>query len=301
VSHDHHSTANRRRLGIALVIVVVFLVVEVVGAWLTGSLALLGDAGHMFSDAIGLVIALIATAVAARPANDRQTYGFQRAEVFGALINGVILAVIAVFVAIEGVRRLLEPGGVHVLAGPMLVVAGLGLLANFAALLVLRDRRDSSINMRGAYLEVLGDLVGSVAAILAALVILLTGFEQADAIASLVIAALILPRAFLLLRDVMHVLSESTPAGMSVTEIREHLLGASGVVDVHDVHVWAITSGSPVFSAHVVVEAEVFESGRTGVVLDELGACLADHFDVAHSTFQLEPVEHADHEEPRHP
>ncbi|WP_167140161.1 cation diffusion facilitator family transporter [Diaminobutyricimonas sp. TR449] len=301
MSHDHHSTANRRRLGIALAIVVVFLVVEVAGAWLTGSLALLGDAGHMFSDAIGLVVALIATAVAARPANDRQTYGFQRAEVFGALINGVILAVVAVFVAVEGVRRLLEPAEVQVLAGPMLVVAALGLLANVAALLVLRDRRESSINMRGAYLEVLGDLVGSVAAILAALVILLTGIQQADAIASLVIAALILPRAFLLLRDVVHVLSESTPAGMSVTEIREHLLGASGVVDVHDVHVWAITSGSPVFSAHVVVETEVFRSGRTGVVLDELGACLADHFDVAHSTFQLEPAEHAEHEEPRHP
>ncbi|MET1043633.1 MAG: cation diffusion facilitator family transporter [Microbacteriaceae bacterium] len=301
MGHDHHSHANRRRLGIALAIVVVFLVVEVVGAWLTGSLALLGDAGHMFSDALGLVVALIATAVAARPASDRQTYGFQRAEVFGALINGVILAVVAVVVAIEGVRRLIVPEDVHVLAGPMLAVAVAGLAANIAAFLVLRGGRHTSINMRGAYLEVLGDMIGSIAAIVAAAVILLTGIEQADAVASLVIAALIVPRAIILLRDVVHVLSESTPAGMSVAEIREHLLGASGVVDVHDVHVWAITSGSPVFSAHVVVERAVFETGRTGVMLDELGACLADHFDVAHSTFQLEPAEHAGHEEPQHP
>ncbi|WP_167046239.1 cation diffusion facilitator family transporter [Salinibacterium sp. ZJ454] len=301
MSHDHHSTANRRRLGIALAIVVVFLIVEVVGAWLTGSLALLGDAGHMFSDALGLVVALIATAVAARPATDRQTYGFRRAEVFGALINGVILAIVAIVVAIEGVRRLIAPEAVHVLAGPMLAVAVAGLAANIAAFLVLRGGRHTSINMRGAYLEVLGDMIGSIAAIVAAGVILLTGFEQADALASLVIAALIVPRAVMLLRDVVHVLSESTPPGMSVAEIREHLLGASGVVDVHDVHVWAITSGSPVFSAHVVVERAVFETGRTGVMLDELGACLSDHFDVAHSTFQLEPAEHADHEEPQHP
>ena len=291
---------NRTRLLVAIAIVVVFLAVEVVGAVLSGSLALLADAGHMLSDAFGLTVALVALVIAARPATDRQTFGYQRAEVFGALINGVILTVVAVFVAIEGVGRLLNPGDVEVLSTPMLVVAVVGLGANVASMLVLRGGTGESIGMRGAYLEVLGDLFGSVTAIVAALVILFTGFAQADAIASLVIAALIVPRAFSLLRDVFHVLSESVPRNMDVETIREHILGTPGVVDVHDVHVWAITSGAPVFSAHVVVTKELFETGGTGALLDELGGCLTGHFDVAHSTFQLEPTEHAEHEDQHH-
>ena len=288
---------NRVRLSVAIAIVALFLVVELVGALLAGSLALFADAGHMLSDLLGLVIALVALGIAARPATDRQTFGYQRAEVFGALANGVILLAVAVYVAIEGVQRLFEPS--PVVALPMLVVAGLGLLSNVAVMLVLRNG-EKTIGMRGAYLEVLGDLFGSVAAIVAGVVILTTGFAQADAIASLVIAALIIPRAISLLRDVFHVLSQAVPSNMNVAEIREHLLGASGVIDVHDVHVWAITSGAPVFSAHVVVANELFASGGTGTLLDELGACMAGHFDVEHSTFQLEPEEHAAHEDAVH-
>ena len=300
-SHDHAAgVTNRTRLLVAIGIVVVFFAVEVVGAVLSGSLALLADAGHMLSDAFGLTVALVALIIAARPATDRQTFGYQRAEVFGALINGVILTVVAVFVAIEGVSRLLRPDDVEVLSTPMLIVAVIGLGANIASMLVLRGGSGESIGMRGAYLEVLGDLIGSVAAIIAALVILFTGFAQADAIASLVIAALIVPRAFSLLRDVFHVLSESVPRNMDVETIREHILSTPGVVDVHDVHVWAITSGAPVFSAHVVVTKELFETGGTGALLDELGGCLTGHFDVAHSTFQLEPTEHAEHEDQHH-
>jgi cobalt-zinc-cadmium efflux system protein len=302
--HDHASgVTNRARLRVAIAIVAVFLVVELVGAVVSDSLALLADAGHMLSDLLGLIVALIALGIAARPATDRQTFGYQRAEVFGALLNGVLLAGIAVFVAIEGVGRLLHPASADVLSTPMLVVAVAGLVANVASLLVLRGGatgRDGSIGMRGAYLEVLGDLVGSVATVIAAVVILATGLVQADAVASLVIAALILPRALLLLRDVFRVLSESVPHHMSVAEIREHLLGTPGVVDVHDVHVWAITSGAPVFSAHVVVVTSLFESGGTGALLDELSGCLAAHFDVEHSTFQLEPAEHAAHEDRFH-
>jgi cobalt-zinc-cadmium efflux system protein len=290
---------NKARLVIAICIVAVFLVVEVVGAAVSGSLALLADAGHMASDLLGLVVALIAILIAARPATDRQTYGYQRAEVFGALFNGVLLSAVAVFVAVEGVQRLLDPSEAHVLSTPMLVVAVLGLGANVASLLVLRGGRDS-IGMRGAYLEVLGDMFGSITAIIAAVVILLTGFAQADAIASLVIAALIVPRAVSLLRDVFHVLSEAVPKNMDVENIRQHILGTDGVVDVHDVHVWAITSGAPVFSAHVVVTKELFERGGTGALLDELSGCLTGHFDVEHSTFQLEPAEHAEHEERFH-
>ena len=299
--HDHAAgVTNRTRLMVAIGIVAVFLVVEVVGAALSGSLALLADAGHMLSDAFGLTVALIALVIAARPATDRQTFGYQRAEVFGALINGVILSVVAVFVAIEGIGRLLAPSDVEVLSTPMLVVAVIGLGANVASMLVLRGGSDKSIGMRGAYLEVLGDFFGSITAIIAGLVILFTGFVQADAIASLVIAALIVPRAFTLLRDVFHVLSESVPRNMDVETIRRHMLETPGVVDVHDVHVWAITSGAPVFSAHVVVTKELFESGGTGALLDELGGCLSGHFDVEHSTFQLEPAEHAAHEDQHH-
>jgi cobalt-zinc-cadmium efflux system protein len=155
--------------------------------------------------------------------------------------------------------------------------------------------------MKGAYLEVLGDLLGSIAVIAAAVVILTTGFGPADAIASLVIAAMIVPRALVLLTDVVHVLSESAPRDTDVARIREHILGQRGVVDVHDVHVWSITTGAPVFTAHVVVETEVFSSGAAGSLLDDLSGCLSSHFDVAHSTFQLEPAQHSAHETPVHP
>lgn len=285
---------------IVLAIVVSVLVLEVVAAIVTGSLALFADAGHMFSDTIGLTVALAATVIAARPATERATFGFQRAEVFGALINGGILLAVAISVGVQAVFRLLQPEGVHVLSLPMLVVGIIGLVANIAAALILRPQAEASINMKGAYLEVLGDLFGSVAVIIAATVIMTTGFMAADALASLAIALLIAPRAFLLLRDALRVLSEAVPVDTSVAEIREHLLSADGVVDVHDVHVWAITSGHPVFSAHVVVNDEVFAKRRTGQLLDELAECLAEHFDVEHSTFQLEPAEHAGHEEQLH-
>jgi len=299
-SHDHSADgtlSSRRRLVVALAITSAFAAVQFVGAFLTSSLTLLADAGHMVSDSIGLVIALVATVVAARPATDRSTFGYRRAEVFGALLNGLVLLGVAASVGYEAIRRLLSPEPISVLGGPMLAVAALGLLANLVSLLVLRGGTGQSINVRGAYLEVLGDLLGSIAAIVAAIVIIATGFGVADAIASLAIALLIVPRALMLLRDVANVLTESVPAGTSVTEIREHILETPGVVDVHDVHVWAITTGAPVFTAHVVVDTPVFEQGRTDEVLDRLAGCLADHFDVAHSTFQLEPAAHAVHEE----
>ncbi|TAL44460.1 MAG: cation transporter [Salinibacterium sp.] len=299
MSHDH-GAANRTRLLVALAITATIFVVELVGAAIAGSLALLADAGHLLSDLVGLGIALVATAVAARPATDRQTFGFQRAEVFGALANGLILAGVAIAIAIESVRRLLEAQPAAVGGLPVLLVAAVGLVASVVSLLVLRGGAHGSINVRGAYLEVLGDLFGSVAALIAGAVILTTGFGRADAIASLVIAAFIAPRGIVLLRDVFRVLSESVPRGTSVTEIRDHILATQGVAGVHDVHVWSITTGAPVFSAHVVVANEVFESARTARLLDALQSCLADHFDVAHSTFQLEPEEHAAGEHPHH-
>ncbi|KFF59959.1 cation transporter [Cryobacterium sp. MLB-32] len=293
--HAHGAGSNRTRLSLTIGIIGLVLVVEVIGAWVTGSLALLADAGHMLSDLFGLLVALTATIVAARPATDRQTFGYQRAEVFGALINGLILLGVGAVVVVGAVSRLLHPVDTEVLAGPMLVVALVGLIANVAGILLLRPSAGRSINMRGAYLEVLGDTLGSIAVIVAATVILFTGYAPADAIASLVIAAMIMPRAFVLLRDVVRVFSESAPADTDVAEIRRHLLGAPGVVAVHDVHVWAITSGAHVFTAHIVVAPAVLDGGGAGVLLDELSECLEQHFDVEHSTFQLEPAEHAEH------
>ncbi|HET6302090.1 cation diffusion facilitator family transporter [Microbacterium sp.] len=302
--HDHangpargiRGASNRRLLALSLAITSVVMVVQIVGAALSGSLALLADAAHMFTDAAALVIALIASTVAGRPANDRRTFGYQRAEVFGALVNAVILIVLSGWVAIEGVRRLVEPGEVEVAGGLMLVVAIVGLVANGVAMWLLGAAQRTSINVRGAYLEVMGDLIGSAAVIVAAIVIVTTGWVQADAIASLFIAAMIVPRAIGLLREVMSVLAESAPKGTHVAEIRDHILSTPGVVDAHDVHVWQLTRGAPVFTAHVVVEDEALRDGRAAGILTRLQSCLSDHFDVEHSTFQLEPAGHIEHD-----
>ncbi|MPS76260.1 cation diffusion facilitator family transporter [Microbacterium sp. K35] len=304
--HDHapapgglRSASSRRLLAISLTLTATVMIVQVVGALLTGSLALLADAAHMFTDASALVIALIAATVAARPADDRRTFGYQRAEVFGALINAVILVALATVVAVQGVERLLNPNTVEVAGGLMLVVAVVGLVANAVSMWLLSRAQKTSINVRGAYLEVMGDLLGSLAVIVAAAVILLTGWMPADAIASLFIAAMIIPRAISLLREVFSVLSESAPKGTAVSEIRTHLLGYAGVVGVHDVHVWQLTRGAPVFTAHVSVEPALLADGRSAALLAEMQSCLADHFDVAHSTFQIEPAEQSDCE-PHH-
>ncbi len=300
--HDHapasgvRGGSNRRLLAISLGITSTVFVVQVVGAILSGSLALLADAAHMLTDAAALVIALIASVVAARPANDRRTFGYQRAEVFGALANGVILLGLSLWVGVEAITRLINPAEAEVAGGLMLGVAAVGLIANAVAMWLLGAAQRTSINVRGAYLEVLGDLLGSVAVIIAAVVILVTGWLPADAIASLLIAAMIVPRAIGLLREVVSVLSEATPKGVEVDTIRSHILGTPGVVAVHDLHVWQLTRGAPVFTAHVVVDEEAYATGSTARILSDLQGCLAKHFDVEHSTFQLEPADHVEHE-----
>ncbi|MFD5215991.1 cation diffusion facilitator family transporter [Microbacterium sp. NPDC058345] len=299
--HDHahahtglRGAGNRRLLAVSLSLTATVMLVQVVGALLSGSLALLADAAHMFTDSSALVVALIASAVAARPADDRRTFGYQRAEVFGALVNAIILIVLMAVVAVQGVTRLIDPGEVEV-AGPlMLIVAVVGLLANAFAMWLLSSAQKTSINVRGAYLEVLGDLIGSAMVIIAAIVIVTTGWMPADAIASLLIAVMILPRAVSLLREVFSVLAESAPKGTAIREIRAHLQGYAGVVGVHDVHVWQLTRGAPVFTAHVTVDPAVLAAGGAAPLLQELQGCLADHFDVAHSTFQLEPADRAE-------
>ncbi len=301
--HDHahgatgvRGQANHRLLAISLSLTSVVMVVQIVGAVLTGSLALLADAAHMFTDASALVVALIASLVAARPANERNTYGYQRAEVFGALINAVILIALCVWIAVEAVQRLLSPGEVEVAGGLMIVVAVIGLVANAISMWLLSAAQRTSINVRGAYIEVLGDLIGSAVVIVAAIVIVITGWMPADAVASLLIAVMIVPRAISLLREVFAVLAERAPDGTDVAKIRDHILSADGVADVHDVHVWQLTRGAPVFTAHVVVDPEVLSDGRSAALLSSLQSCLAEHFDVEHSTFQFEPAGHREHD-----
>ena len=298
-SHRHsHRHGHRRRLALVLAITGVILVVEVVGGLLSGSLALLADAGHMLTDATGLVLALIGANLGARAASARRSYGMQRAEVLAALSNVLLLVAVAVWVLIQAVDRLRQPGEVQTTL--MLAVAVVGAVANTAGLLLLRRGQAESLNVRGAYLEVLADLVGSVGVIVAAVLIMLTGWTPLDAVASLLIVVLILPRAWALLREVVDVLLEATPRGVDLDEIRQHMREVPGVVDVHDLHVWAITSGVPVLSAHVVVDDACIREGRSGEVLDRLGQCLGGHFDVEHCTFQIEPVGHADHEPASH-
>jgi cobalt-zinc-cadmium efflux system protein len=300
-SHSHGLTAtgrHRKRLLAVLAITLAVVFIQVVGAALSGSLALLADAGHMLSDAAGVSIALLAAWIGSRPASDLRTYGYQRAEVLAALANALVLIVISVVIFIEAVRRWgSEP---EVQTDVMLYAAVLGTVANLVSLLILRKAQKESLNVRGAYLEVLGDLLGSFAVIAAGVTIMITGFRTADTIASMIIAVMILPRAWHLLRDVVGVLLEASPKGVEVQMIREHILSVSGVVAVHDIHIWTITSGVPVFSAHVVVEDELLSAQGADQVLDQLSACLGTHFDTEHCTFQLEPESHSEHESHQH-
>ncbi len=299
--HDHVSAAGRHRgrLVLVLAITVAVLVAEVVGGLLSGSLALLADAGHLLTDAVGIGLALAAVTLAHRPAPASRSYGNFRVEILAALVNGILLLMVCAGVLVEVARRITHPGPVS--AGPMLVLGVLGLVANGVAVMALRQGQTDSLNIRGAYLEVLGDLIGSVAVIVAAVVIAVTGWRRADVLASLAIAVLIVPRAIGLLRAAVHVLFESTPEGVDLDDLRAHLAAVPGVVEIHDLHVWTITSGMPVLSVHVVVEpgAMAEACGASGV-LDRLCACVGDHFDVEHSTFQLEPAGHEAHEHAAH-
>lgn len=297
--HQHSAGyAHRGRLGVVLALTVAILATEVVGAWLSDSLALLADAGHMLTDVFALTLALVAITLGARPPTPARSFGMYRLEILAAVANAVLLFVVAAVVLVEAVDRWRHPP--EVLGGLMLAFACVGLVANLAGVLLLRRGARESLNVRGAYLEVLGDLLGSLAVVAAALAVAVLGWQRADAVASVAVALLILPRAWSLVREATDVLLEATPRGVDVEAVRRHILDTPGVVDAHDLHVWTITSGMPVLSVHVVVEDDVVTCGDGGRILDRLGECLADHFDVQHCTFQLEPVGHSDHEHPSH-
>jgi cation diffusion facilitator family transporter len=289
---------QRRRLVVVLVLTLGAMAAEVVGAVVSGSLALLADAGHMATDAVGIALALGAVTLAQRPARGRRTFGWQRMEILAAVANGLLLLGVAGYVLIEAVRRIGSPPQLD--SRLMLVVAAVGLAVNLVSLNVLHRGRNASLNLQGAYLEVLADALGSVAVMVAAVIIATTGWTAADVVASVVIGGLVLPRAWHLLREALDVLLEAAPRGISLEDVRAHMLGVDGVLGVHDLHAWTITSGLPVLSAHVVVSDEALAAGHGGRVLDALCECLGDHFDMAHCTFQLEAEAHSGHEAPVH-
>ena len=288
-SLDHVPTAahrHSRRLAWALVVSLVILVAEIVAGIASNSLALLADAAHVFADVSGIAFALVAVRLAARPRTDERTFGLYRLEIVAAAANAILLLAIAAFVFYEAIRRLQSPPEIS--AGVVTVVAAGVLVANLVSLRILHPGQGESLTIRGAYLEVLGDLFGAGAVLISGLVILATGWTQADAVASMVVAVLIVPRTLALLRESLDVLLEATPKGVDLDHVRQHILDAPGVSDVHDLHAWTITSGMNVVSAHVVLSADA----QPGDVLDHLGSCLSDDFDVDHSTFQLETPEH---------
>jgi cobalt-zinc-cadmium efflux system protein len=288
------TAAYRGRLRAALAITLSVMVVEIVGGLLADSLALIADAAHMATDALGLGMALLAIHFASRPPSDRRTFGYARAEILAALANCLLLLGVGGYVLYEAVERFVTPADT---AGGLTVVFGaIGLVANMISLTLLMRGQKESLNVRGAFLEVAADALGSLAVIVSALVILATGWQPADPIASLVIGLMIVPRTWRLLRETLDVLLEAAPKGVDIAEVRAHILALDGVEDVHDLHAWTITSGMPVLSAHVVVNGEALSAIGHEKMLHELQGCLGDHFDVEHCTFQLEPSGHAEHE-----
>jgi cobalt-zinc-cadmium efflux system protein len=297
-AHGPGASSDSRYLLIALALLAAFMLAEIVVAVLSGSLALLSDAGHMLSDVGAIAGALWAIRLAARPAAGSWTFGWKRAEILSAAGNGITLLVVSGIVTVEAVSRLISPPQVD--GGPVVAVAAAGIVVNIAAAWVLARADRSSLNVEGAFRHVLTDLYGFIGTVVAGVVILTTGWTQADAIASLLVVGLMLKASWGLLRDSGRVLLEAAPEGMNLEAVRAHLLSTDHVHDLHDLHAWTVTSGLPALSAHIVVDDTCFYDGHVPRLLDQLQACLAGHFDVEHSTFQLEAAGHAGHEPGTH-
>jgi cobalt-zinc-cadmium efflux system protein len=296
-AHEHHHAhliASVGRLRVVLGILVTVLLAELVGGVVAGSVALVADAGHLLSDAAGVALALVAASFAARPATAARTFGFARAEILAAVVNGVLLLTVGLGVLAFSVWRFVEPHDSE--PGLMAVLGTVALVANGIALLLLRGGAQHNLNLRGAYLEVLSDALGALGVLVAAAVIAATGTQYADPTASLLVGLLIIPRTIRLLREAVDVLLEATPRGVDLDEVREHLLAVEGVVGCHDLHAWTITSGTPVLSAHVVLDDEVWAAGQAPAALDRLTECVVEHFGLDHATIQLEQQAHAEHE-----
>jgi cobalt-zinc-cadmium efflux system protein len=279
-------------MAVVLALTASFTVAEVVGGLLTGSLALLADAGHMLSDNLSLGLALFAAWLAGRPATPERSFGYQRAEILAALLNGMTLVAISVWIFVEAYSRLREPP--EILGGPMLVIAALGLLVNAAGAMILSRSGGTSLNVQGALRHVLADALGSVGVMVAALLIILTGWRYADPLVSAAIGLLILASSWSLLRDSTNILLEATPRGIDAEQVGRSMADAVGVVEVHDLHIWTITSGFPALSAHVLVgQSEDCHARRR-----DLEALLTREYDISHTTLQVDHV--GDHQGTMH-
>jgi cobalt-zinc-cadmium efflux system protein len=283
--HDHGRDANPLALTKALVLTGAFLVVEVIGGILTGSLALLSDAAHMFTDTAALAIALAAIKIGERPADTRRTFGYQRFEILAATANAVLLLAVALYIMYEGYRRLVEPPQIQSLG--MLAIAVLGLGVNLTAMRILSPQQERSVNVRGAYLEVWSDALGSLGVILAAAVLWLTGWGWVDTIVAVGIGLWVLPRAWSLLTETVNVLLEGVPKGIDLDEVAATIASSAGVAGVHDLHVWALASDVPSLSAHLVMEADA----DTDAVRIAVAEALARRFEIRHVTLQTERVD----------
>lgn len=284
-SHGHTVSAgskNKKSLVLVLSFTGLYLVAEVIGAMLTGSLALLADAAHMLTDVGGLALALIAIKLGERKANARKTYGYYRAEILAALMNAVVLIAISLYVLYEAYQRFLNPPKVESKA--MLIVAAIGLLVNIAGMLILRKSSNESLNMKGAYFEVLSDMLTSVGVIIAGVIMLTTGWYYADPIISAGIGLFIFPRTWRLLKEGTGVLLEGTPTDISLDDLRKTLLSVPDVQGTHDLHVWSLTSGINAMSVHVVIR----EGSDHNQVLKKLSDTIMDNFKISHTTIQIE-------------
>lgn len=286
---------NRRALWVVFGLTFTYFIVEVVGGLVTNSLALLADAAHMLTDVGGLGLALFAAWMSAKPATPQRTYGYYRVEILAALVNAVVLFMMAFFILFEAYRRFREPPEVSSL--PMMGVAAVGLVVNLIGMWVLRKASGESLNMQGAYLEVVSDLLGSVGVLVAGVVMLTTGWYYADPLFSVVIGLFILPRTWGLMKQAVNVLLEATPARVNLAEVEKALLGVEGVASVHDLHVWTITSGLDALSGHVVLAAGV-EPAVADAVVERAAALLKEAFQIRHTTIQVERTDRTAGEPP---
>lgn len=301
--HDHSHAiaddASRGYLVAGLSLLVVFMVGEVVTAIFAKSLALFSDAGHMLTDAGAIAVALSAMRLAAMPPSQRWTYGLKRAEILSAAANGITMLVVSGIVLVEAIRRLASSNP-EVAGMPVVVVALFGCGVNLVVAWLLSKANRSSLNIEGAYQHILTDLFGFIATLIAGIVIVTTGWTKADSVASLLVVALMVRASWGLLRDAGHILLEGAPGNVDLDAVRQHLLDIDHVVDVHDMHAWSITSGLPTLSAHLVLDDSCFTDAHAPQLLDQVQHCLAEHFDVEHSTFQFEPPSHLEHEAGAH-
>lgn len=280
--HNHAAGANSKMLAIALGLTTAFLIAELIGSFLFNSLALLSDAAHMFTDSAALAIALAAVKIGQRPADDARTFGYRRFEILAAAFNALLLFAVAGYVLWEGIGRFLEPAEVQ--STGMLIVAAIGLVVNIIAMRLLAAGKDQSLNVKGAYLEVWADMLGSIGVIVGAIVIMLTGWQWVDPVVAIGIGLWVLPRTWILLKDTTHILLEGVPRGLRLSDVREAIASTPGVVSTHDLHVWSMTSDDVSASVHV----ELDEGAEAETVRVAIALMLDQRFGIEHATIQVE-------------